>query len=272
MDLEMLWLFVRRFHIGLGFVGLVAFWLAIVARKGGRFHIVAGRVFEWSGYAVAGSALFTCARYLLTPHHFAFVSRPGESAEELARIQFAQFFLTMLAFLAWLFLVQLRNGVRVVQTRQQPAEVYRNWEAHFWLYSQLAGSVVLMGYGAYRLATGGSSVHWLSVLVPLIPLAEFRKERLFLLQPRETKMSWWYKHMECMLGCGIAFHTAGLVFTTRWLQTNWQLQLPGMWQLLPWILPTAVGVPLTHIWIRWYRKKFGDLPREEVGVVKQELV
>lgn len=272
MDLEVLWLFVRRFHIGLGFVGLVAFWLAIVARKGGRIHILAGQAFEWCGYFVAGSALFTCARYLATPHHFAFISRPGESAEELARIQFAQFFLTMLAFLAWLFLVQLRNGVRVVRTRKWPAEVYRNWEARFWLYSQVLASLSLLAYGAYRLATGGGSVHWLSVIVPLIPLAEYQKERRFYLQPREAKMSWWYKHMECMLGCGVAFHTAGLVFTTRWLQTHWQWHLPGIWQLLPWVMPAAVGVPLTHIWIRSYRKKFGDVPREDVGVASQELV
>lgn len=166
MDLGMLWVFIRRFHIGLGFVGLVAFWLAIMAPKGGRFHTVAGWVFEWCGYAVASSALFTCAKYLLTPSQFAFVSRPGESVEELGRIQLAQFFLTMLAFVAWLFLVQLRNGARVARTRRRSAEIYRNWEARFWLYSQLAGCVVLLGYGAYRLVTGGSGIHWLSVLVP----------------------------------------------------------------------------------------------------------
>ena len=141
MDYESIFLMLRRSHILIGFAGLVAFWMPVVAKKGGRTHILAGRVFEWCGYYVAASALFACGRYLLIPHHFAFTDRPGASAEELRRIQFAQFFLTLLAFLAWIFLVQLRNGMRVVRTRKLPAEAYQNWEANFWLYSQLLASM-----------------------------------------------------------------------------------------------------------------------------------
>ena len=73
----------RTTHILIGIVGVVAFWIPVGARKGSPLHIRAGRIFEWCGYYVASTALFACARYLLTPHHFAFIDRPGESAEEI---------------------------------------------------------------------------------------------------------------------------------------------------------------------------------------------
>lgn len=257
MDIDF-YLLLRRSHIFVGMLGLVAFWIPIAAKKGGRLHILSGRLFEWCGYYVASTALFTCARYLLTPRHFAFIDRTGETAKELARVEFAQFFLTMLAFLAFIFLVQLRTAMRVVRTRKHPVEAYQNWEAKFWLYGQLVASVALIGFGVYRLANGASSVHWLSVIVAAIPLSEFKKERHFYLHPQERKMSWWYKHMESILGCGVAFHTAGFVFLTRWISSNWGLELPGMWQLVPWVVPALVGVPATHFWIKSYRRKFGD--------------
>lgn len=252
MDQQQIYLLLRRSHITVGIVGVIVFWIPIFAKKGGRLHVITGRMFEWCGYYVATTALFTCVRYLVTPHDYAFVSRPDASLEELSKIEFAQFFLTLLAFLAWIFLTSLRNGMRVVRTRHLSAEAYKNWEARFWLGSQTIGSFLLIGYGVYRLATGGSSLHWVSIAVGAMTLSEFKKEMQFFNNPRQLKMSWWYKHMECMLGCGVAFHTAGFVFTTRWYG------LEGPAQFVPWVVPAAIGVPLSTWWIRSYRKKFGD--------------
>ncbi len=248
------YLLLRRSHILVGMLGLIAYWIPIIAKKGGKAHIVAGRIFEWCGYYVASTALFGCARYLLSPRHFAFIDRSGESAEELARVEFVQFFLTMLVFLAFIFLAQLRTAMRVVRTRHALTEAYQNWEARFWLYGQPVVCMALIIYGLVRLAKGGGSFHWLSMVVGVIPLTEFTKERRFFLNPREHTMSWWYKHMEATLGCGVAFHTAGFVFLTRWLE----LDLNGLWALAPWVMPAIVGVPVSQLWIKKYRRKFGD--------------
>ena len=255
-DTFALWL--RNSHITIGFVGLASYWIAVLAKKGSKPHIFAGRAFEWCGYYVATTALFSCARYLSQARHFAFVNRPDESAQELARVEFAQFLLTLLAFLAIVFLVQLRNGVRVVRTRKLGVEAYQNWEAKLWLIVQTLASLWLVSFGAYRLATGGSAIHWASVVVGAIPLTELKKELHFYRNPRELKMSWWYKHMDCMLGCGVAFHTAALLFSFRWLEKNTGFALPGIWQVVPWIIPTVVGVPLSQWWIAQNRAKFGD--------------
>ena len=71
--------------------------------------------------------------------------------------------------------------------------------------------------------------------------------------PQSTPRAWWYAHMGAILGAGIAFHTAFAVFgASRWIQ------LSGWLQIVPWILPTVIGVPGLVIWIRHYQKKFGE--------------
>jgi hypothetical protein len=40
--------------------------------------------------------------------------------------------------------------------------------------------------------------------------------------------------------------------------------LPGAWALLPWILPTLIGIPMMQKWIRYYKRKFGELESDPV--------
>ena len=44
-------------HVATGFVGLAAFWIPVFARKGGRAHVQAGRVFTYCAYVVTLSAV-----------------------------------------------------------------------------------------------------------------------------------------------------------------------------------------------------------------------
>ena len=268
MDLESLALWIRSSHITIGLVGLIAYWVPVLAKKGGKLHIVSGRIFEWCGYYVAGTALFSCVRYLSTPRHYAlFQDYSTETAEEFARVQGAQFLLTVLAFLAVVFLFQLRMGMRTVRVLKKKPDKYRNWEAAAWLYGHLLAAIALAGFGAYRLATGASPLHWVSVALGTFTVWEFRKELAFHRNPNKEKMAWWFKHMECMLGCGVAFHTAGLVFTVSWLDKYKGIALlPDSLAFVPWVLPALIGGPVTHLWIGKYRKKFGDTPPVELSV------
>lgn len=67
--------------------------------------------------------------------------------------------------------------------------------------------------------------------------------------PPQDKYFWWYNHMGGMLGSYIAALTAFLVIGARSVTAA----LPT-W--LPWLLPTAVGVPVIVIWTGYYRRKF----------------
>jgi uncharacterized membrane protein len=78
----------------------------------------------------------------------------------------------------------------------------------------------------------------------------------FARQPYASRMAWWYEHMGSMLGGGIAFHTAFLVIGAgRLLDT----QLTGFAAVVPWILPSLIGIPASAIWTGYYRRKFSGL-------------
>ena len=69
-------------------------------------------------------------------------------------------------------------------------------------------------------------------------LITVQRERLLDVQP------WLHQHLEAMIACGIAFHTAALVtIVNRVLE----LRIDGPLAFLPWILPTLIGVPGAHL-------------------------
>ena len=74
--------------------------------------------------------------------------------------------------------------------------------------------------------------------------------------PQKTKMAWWYEHMTAILGAGIGFHTAFLVFGVHRVVN---LGFEGPFAVIPWVAPSAIGAPAIFIWIRYYQKKFGEL-------------
>ena len=47
----------RLGHIALGFLGLVIFWVPIVAKKGASVHVAAGKIFTFAVYLVTTSAV-----------------------------------------------------------------------------------------------------------------------------------------------------------------------------------------------------------------------
>jgi hypothetical protein len=76
-----------------------------------------------------------------------------------------------------------------------------------------------------------------------------------MLTPPTERMAWYYAHMGNMIGAGIAFHTAFLVFGSNRL---FSYELPGLWRIVPWILPAAIGIPANRILESRYRAKFGE--------------
>jgi len=63
---------------------------------------------------------------------------------------------------------------------------------------------------------------------------------------------WKIEHLDAMIGCGIAFHTAFAVFGMNRFAA---FDLPGVWQVVPWILPAAIGIPATSLLARHYRRR-----------------
>jgi hypothetical protein len=168
-----------------------------------------------------------------------------------------RFLFFILWYLSSAVLVGVQMGVRVLRTKNDPAKLETlplRWNLN--LLGLIALSLGL--FGLYNSATADSGSRYIiCVVIGFLGIADYRESLRFLKNPRPTPRAWWYKHMECMIGCGIGFHTAFLVFGFSRLVPA--AALPGGWALLPWIAPTAIGVPLMLAWIRYYKRRFGEL-------------
>jgi hypothetical protein len=233
-------------HVAAGALALVSFWIAIAAKKGGRVHLRAGRCFEWSMYFNAATPRVAATADLLAPtlvHPPAAGVDPDRAAAGTRKLG---------AFLGYLGLVSLattRRGVRSVQTRRDPSQL-RTPEYLSLAAVTIAAGVAVAVLGLTRASGPDVLLLSMSTLGPAIGIAmfvqAFRREH----GPRD----WLYHHLGSMIGGGIAAHTAFAVFGAGRILP---IQLPGAWRIVPWLLPTAIGVPAIFIWIARYTRRAG---------------
>ena len=227
-------------HVAAGFVGLAAFWIPVFARKGGRAHVQAGRVFTYSAYVVTLSAVAVSAGRIasLQAQGAAVADRPEPYA-----------FALFLGYLGVVTFSTVRHAIRVVETRKSPEKLRTPFhQALAWASMAGSAAVVAFALGAW---SGVSPI-----LLGLSPIGLFTGLGALRLMrnPGARRMGWFYSHLGSMLGGGIAFHTAFIVFGAQRL---WAWELAGPLAVVPWILPTAVGIPAIALWTRYYRRKFG---------------
>lgn len=249
--------FVLTLHVMAGLIGLAAFWTPALARKGGVTHMRAGRIFYWCTCAIACTGIVMAALLVGAPLavHPPRTVVSAERAAIIAReIRLAAPFLLYLVLITF---TPVYHGVRVLATRRAPDQLRTPFHTVLHL-ATIAASVgmIVLGFSTGRLVYVA-----LSPIGFLIGLGDLGFAR----RPYPSPMAWWYEHMNSMLGGGIAFHTAFLVLGAGRLLG---ISLDGAWAVLPWLLPTIIGVPASAIWTRYYRRKFQeDGPAKVGGVV-----
>ena len=226
-------------HVATGFVGLVAFWIPVFARKGGRLHVRAGRVYAYCAYVVTLSAVTVSAGRIVSyqVQGIGLADRPDLYG-----------FALFLGYLGVVTFATVRQAMRVVATRRTPEKLRTPFhEGLGW--ASIAGSVTVI---AYALAVWSDLS---PILLGLSPIGLFTGPGMLRLMrnPGARHMGWFYSHLGSMLGGGIAFHTAFAVFGA---QRFWAYELAGPFAIVPWILPTIIGIPAIIIWTRYYRRKF----------------
>lgn len=233
----------RLFHIAVGTVGLAAWWVPLLTKKGGKRHKLFGKVFALCAYTVGITAVLGAT------------TRLGYALARGATLQnnIESFgFLIFLGYLGFVTLAVTHFAVQVVRTRRDPDTIATPLMVVL-TGAMVAGSIVSMCY-ALLLWSGLSII--LLALGP-IGIAVGRDIFLYLYRRPPEKMAWWYAHMGAMLGAGIAFHTAFLVFGSRVVI---DLSILGPFNWVPWVAPGLIGVVGGNRWEKFYRRKFGDLP------------
>jgi len=257
----------RYSHITCAFAGLVLFWIPIFAAKGGRLHIRVGTIFKFLAYYVGVTGLISSIWCLV--HTPSFVGAEWRTVSESAApylLEKMRFLFSILGFLSLGVVSGMLFGIRSVRTRHDHSALSSPWLL-FWLGAFGLWSIGLTIFGIWNLVLMYMGRHLLPVaaagryLIPIVlgSIGVFGAfgDLSYIRSPRPSPMAWWYTHMENMLGVGIGFHTAFMVFGAfRFLP----IELAGAWQLLPWLLPSVIGIPASHFWIRYYKRRFSELP------------
>lgn len=233
-------------HIGFGTIGLIAFWFPIFAKKGGRLHRRAGRVFEVSVYWVAGTAMI--ATVLIVIGAVAEGGTPTTAPNDFG-------FGIFLFYIALAVLATTRHGVRVQQTRRDPS-TYAGPAIRALAWATIAASAAVIVYAL----TFRSTLSLIFLALAPVGIGAGRTILRYAASPPTHHRQWFYEHMQAMIGAGVGFHTAFAVFgSSRLLDV-----IPsGSWGIVPWILPVAIGVPASALWERHYRRRFGDVAGAE---------
>ena len=226
-------------HVATGFVGLAAFWVPVFARKGGRTHVRAGRVYVYCAYVVTLSAVTAAAGRIVS------YQVQGIGLADQPELYAISLFLGYLGLTTF---ATIRQGMRALATRRAP-ETLRTPVHEALAWASIGSSVAVIAF-AFAVWSQVSPI-----LLGLSPIGLFTGRNMLRLMrnPRAEHMGWFYSHLGSMLGGGIAFHTAFAVFG---VQRLWAYDLGGPLAVVPWILPTVVGLPAIAIWTRRYRRRF----------------
>jgi hypothetical protein len=240
-------------HVAAGIIGMAAFWTPAVARKGGTLHVRAGRIFYKATCAIALTGLVMAVSLLLTPLSV----RPPRAAVSPERAAAIALQIRLTApFLLYLLLITFTpvyHGVRVLETKGSPSDLRTPFHTSLHL-TMIVAAAAMIGLSVWSRQPVFAALSPIGFLVGFGNLGFARK-------PYATRMAWWYEHMGSMIGGGIAFHTAFLVLGAGRLLG---MHLTGWTAVVPWILPSLIGIPASAIWTGYYRRKFREDGRVEL--------
>jgi hypothetical protein len=227
-------------HIITGAVGLIVFWVPILAKKGGLIHRRAGQIFTWSmlltGSAAIGISLCTLNDPMAT--HPQLVGHVVFGDEKLVSAIFGWMMLGLAILtinLAW-------YGWQCNRNRRDHA-ANREWRnlslqaATFIAATNCAWQGYLIGQ---PLMLGMSFIGWATVATNLY----------FLYKPNVAANDWLKEHIKALVGAGISVYTAFFAFGA--VRTFPALALHPVL----WAIPLAVGLTL----IIYHQRKV-SLPR-----------
>ena len=234
----------RGVHIIFGFAGLAAFWVPVIAPKGGVSHRRFGRIFVRCAWVVLGSAGVAVAYHLASLH--ASGLGPSDRPNQYA-------FLVFLGYLSLVTWINVRHAVAVLVHKRDPAALATPLNVALG-WTCVAASVVLIVFALWLRPPS------MVVLLALSPIGFGIGGAIlrYLRRPPELVRAWMFEHLGAMIGAGIAFHTAFAVFGVTRL---FDYQPTGITGVLPWILPAAIGIPATVILTRHYRRRYEPAAR-----------
>lgn len=230
-------------HVISGAIGLVLFWVPVIARKGGGDHRRWGRIFCYSMIATGTSAIGMGLCTLVAP----LPTHPKLTDVALIRGLFGwmMLYLAILTIgLAWHGLMAVRNKLQHRANRH-------------WINVSLQGATIA---AALNCAIQGWLIgQYLMIGVAIVGLASAAIYLHFIFSDQPPRGEFLMQHFQASLGAGISVYTAFLAFGAVRLLPQ-QAFNPVMWSV-----PTVIGVGLMIFWRLKYTKPWAKRSRPSGG-------
>lgn len=206
----------RWTHILAGFIAFFVAPIALITQKGGPAHRRWGKVYFWAMTVGTITALIVAA---YRPNIF------------LLLIAVFSFYLSF-------------SGYRVL-SRKRP-ERGQKARALDWSVALLTAgtSAIMFGLGVFNPSTGALRFNPIFLTFGALGAFAAGNDLRKFLRPPRGKYTWFFDHLGGMLGSYIAAVSAFSVVNFTFLP-----------ELVRWLWPTVIGIPLTVSWARSYRKK-----------------
>ncbi len=233
----------RYIHVTGGFVGLVLYWVPILSKKGSPLHRQIGKTWVWLARVVLITAFLGLLMY---------VPKLLAAGETINSHPNSYAFLIFLGYLSIVTYVVTIYAVDVLKHKKDPSQLATPWMKGL-AYLSILLSVVIVSFALVY------NPDMKIVLFALSPVGITTGWGMlnYMHGKQSSQRAWLYEHMGSMIGAGIAFHTAFAVFGMTRL---FDIGLNGWVAVIPWILPTVIGVPASVIWRRHYQRKFNEIP------------
>lgn len=217
----------RVLHIVAGFVALFIFWIPMITKKGGKIHNLVGWIY------VAAMSVVALSAFYMGVYRIFFDPQAG-----VERVSFSWF----LIFISILSAASSWYGIRVLRFKKRK-EAHRN-------ILDLLVSILLfisgVGIGIYGISIGSPLITYF----PLLGLFLGGIQLKYWLRKPTKRMHWYFEHFGGMIACCISTVTAFTVFGAPRL-----LNIEST-NLLLWLLPTIILVPVLIGFTIYYEKKF----------------
>ena len=230
-------------HVTIGALSLVLFWVPVVARKGGALHRRAGTWFSFAMYAVSGTALAMCVAIFVDPLATRGIDPVPVDFDVAAFSDRNRMVATFLLMLSLLVFTNVRHAELALKCRQSRTAV-RRWH-------HVVAMAALGVSGVAVLAIGIDAGQPLLIIFSLISIAASSGMLRYAFRANVHPNDWRVEHLSGMLGGGVGAYTAFFAFGgSRFFAEL----LPGNLQIVPWVLPVAIALPVS-VWLTRHNRR-----------------
>ena len=232
-------------HIIIGSLALIAFWLPLFAKKGSANHKKFGTVFVYSMYVVSISGVIMTMLVLMDPIAMRYPDKVL-TAEQIKNISYQhRIFSSFLFMLSILVFCSTRHAVTVLKVQADRSQLKTMSYLLPIIFLGFMGAL-MFGVGLQEDILLFNIFGGISFFVSLGMLRYIFKA---VLKQRE----WLIEHLGSIFGAGIGAYTAFFAFGGRKI---FSIFLSGDLQVVPWIIPSIVGITASIYFSKKYRKQY----------------